>query len=118
MRLALAWMVLSAAAIFSLWCLNGAAFSAWMSGGPPNAYPHGWALRAQGQLAYAGAAAAAGVGLFRIIRGAQTWRRVSTGLLMAALVLAVWPSAHRALLQDKCLDSGGRWNHDGRQCER
>lgn len=115
---ALSWLVLGAGALLSLWLLNGAAFSAWMSGGPPNQYPDGWAMRSQAQLAWSIAVAIGGFAAFRMLREFPTVRRLTLVLLGAAAVLAVLPTVIQFLQIDHCLDSGGRWNYQGLQCER
>lgn len=102
----------------ALFFLNGAMFSAWMSGGPPNPYPEGWALRSQAQLVWALASAAAGVVAFFMVLRHPSIRRWQVLVLVAAVVLAVLPFVTREVLIDQCLDDGGRWNHQGLQCER
>ncbi|MEZ5704453.1 MAG: hypothetical protein R3E56_03390 [Burkholderiaceae bacterium] len=71
------------AAVLSLWLLIGAAFSAWMSGGLPNLYPDGWAMRYQAQLAWSTAVAIGGFAAFRMLREFPTVR----GLTLAFLIL-------------------------------
>lgn len=88
-----------------------------MSGGPPTPFPQGWASRAHAQLAYAGAIALGGIGAFRAIREAPSLSRITILLLVACLLLGVWPSASEFVQIDRCLDSGGRWNYAGLQCE-
>ena len=116
-RSALSWFVLLAAIAFAVLWLNGAAFSAWMSDGPPNPYPHGWALRSQAQLSYACASLVGGAAVFRIIRTFPVFGWLSVGLVVLALGLAVSPSIIRFFEIDRCLDSGGRWSYEGLQCE-
>jgi hypothetical protein len=98
--------------------LNGALFSAWMSGGPPNPYPEGWALRSQAQLIWALSSAVAGAAIFLAVMRHPNIRRWHVGLVVVSLVLAALPFAAKEVLIDKCLDSGGRWNYEGLQCER
>lgn len=117
-RSALSWLVLGMAAVLSLWLLNGAAFSAWMSGGPPNPYPDGWVMRSQAQLAWSTAIALGGIASFRMLREFPTVRRLTLALLGASAVLAVLPTAVEFLEIDRCLDSGGRWSYEGLRCER
>lgn len=118
LRSALAWLLLGTAAIGALYLLNGAAFAAWMSGGPPNPYPQGWAMRAQAQLSWAASVAIGGFAAFRIVRELPAPRRSTVALVIGAVALAVFPSANQFLQVDRCLDSGGRWNYEGLQCER
>jgi hypothetical protein len=114
----LAWLVLGTALLGSLYLLNGAAFSAWMVGGPPNPFPQGWSMRSQTQLSWAVAAAAGGFAGFRAIRDFPALRRSTLALVVVSTVFAILPSANRYLQVDRCLDSGGRWNYEGLQCER
>ncbi len=118
LRSTIAWLVLFVAALGTLYLLNGAAFSAWMSGGPPNPYPQGWAMRSQAQLTWAVAVAVGGFAVFRTLREFPRLRRLTIALLAVSMGLAIFPSANKALQIDRCLDSGGRWNYEGRQCER
>ena len=118
LRSAIAWLVLCLTAFVALYLLNGAAFSAWMSGGPPNPYPEGWAMRSHEQLAWAGAVAIGGFAVFRAIREFPRLRRSTIALLVVSAGLAVFPSANKALQIDRCFDGGGRWNYEGQQCER
>lgn len=117
-RAGAAWLLLLVALGFALLFLNGAAFSAWMSGGSPNPFPQGWAMRSQAQLAYAGAVAFAGFAVFRVIREIPALSRITIALAVVSAVLGVWPSVHQFVQVDRCLDSGGRWNYEGMQCER
>ena len=117
-RSVFAWLALVAALVVSLLFLNGAVFSAWMSGGPPNPYPQGWAMRSLGQLSWAASAAIGGWAVFRILRDAPVLRRATIVLAVLAGALAVFPSTNQFLQIDRCLDSGGRWNYEGLQCER
>ncbi|MBK6853906.1 MAG: hypothetical protein IPG93_20560 [Burkholderiales bacterium] len=117
-RSALSWLVLGAAGLLSLWLLNGAAFSAWMSSGPPNPYPDGWVMRSHAQLAWSIAVAIGGFAAFRMLRELPTVRPLTLALLGAAAVLAALPTVIQFLQIDHCLDSGGRWNYQGLQCER
>jgi hypothetical protein len=112
------WFALCGLGLYALVLLNSAMFSAWMSGGPPNPYPEGWALRAKAQYIWAAASALAAVGVFIVVRrypavGAPTWL-----VLVAAGVLAATPLVTREVLIDQCLDHGGRWNYGRLQCER
>lgn len=117
-RSALSWLVLGMATVLSLWLLNGAAFSAWMSCGPPSPYPDGWIMRSQAQLAWSIAVAIGGFATFRMLREFPTVRRLTLALLGASAILAVLPTAVQFLQIDRCLDNGGRWSYEGLQCER
>jgi hypothetical protein len=112
------WFAMCALALYALVLLNGAFFSAWMSGGPLNPYPDGWALRAKAQSIWALASALGALGLFKVIRrypaaGVRTWL-----VLAVAAILTATPFIAREVLIDQCLDQGGRWNYGGLQCER
>lgn len=113
-----AWFVLCALGTYALLLLNGALFSAWVAGGPPNPYPEGWALRSKAQAIWALATTLAAVGLFRVIRKYPTVGRVTWIVLALSGFLVVYPWAEREIMIDKCLDGGGRWNAGGLQCER
>jgi len=117
LRRLLAWLLLLLFGCAALILLNGALFSAWMSGGPPNPYAEGWALRSQGQLVWALASAFAGAAAFLGVKRHPDIRRWHIGLLLASLVLAALPIVAKEVLIDKCLDGGGRWNYEGLQCE-
>ena len=74
-------------------------------------------MRSLAQLSYAGAIAIGGFAAFRIVREVPTLSRITIGLVVAAVVLAVIPSINHFIKVDRCLDSGGRWNNEGLQCE-
>ncbi|MBV8033550.1 hypothetical protein [Roseateles sp.] len=113
----LAWLVLGTAIAAALLLVNGAAFSAWMSAGPPDPYPQGWALRSLKQLAWAASTALGGYAAFRAIREIPALRRTTLALAVAAVALTIPPCAYEYLQVDRCLDTGGRWNTSGMQCE-
>ena len=118
LRRLLGWAALLSLSSVALLLLNGAAFSAWMSGGPPNPYPQGWALRSQALFCWSlSAALAAAFGFLSIRRypdiGVRVWLTLAAGV-----VLAVTPLVAREIIIDKCLDSGGRWSAASLQCER
>jgi hypothetical protein len=118
LRSTLAWLVLCASVLVALFLLNGAVFSAWMSGGPPNPYPQGWAMRSQAQVTWALAVAVGGFAAFKLIRELPVLRRLTVALAVVSGALGVFPSVNEFLQVDRCLDGGGRWNHEGLQCER
>lgn len=118
LRTAAAWFVLGVALVATLFLLNGASFSAWMSGDPSNPYQHGWVVRSWGQLSWAVAAATGGCAAFRGLREFPSMRGLTVVLAVICVALALLPSANQVLQIDRCLDSGGRWNYDGLQCER
>jgi hypothetical protein len=111
------WFALCALGLYALVLLNGAFFSAWMSGGPPNPYPAGWALRAKAQLIWALAAGTGAFGAFFLVRRYPLVGKLTWVILGISFVLAITPFIGRELLIDRCLDSGGRWSYAGLQCE-
>lgn len=114
----LAWLTLGGLAVLSLLLLNSALFSAWMSYGPPNPFPEGWALRSQMLSIWALAAAAgAGPGFSAIRRFPVLGLRLKL-LLAGVALLSLLPFLLREWRIDQCLDQGDRWNRAGLQCER
>jgi hypothetical protein len=115
-RQTIRWCVLLAFVCLALLYLNSAAYSAWVSGGPPNPYPIGWSRRALGHLFFSAAALFLGVGLFR---GILTFPKVGRGavvLLAIGLFLIAAPYIGRFVLTDRCLDQGGSWSNQTIQC--
>ena len=96
--------------------LNGAFFSAWLSGGPPNPYPLGWERRAIGQLVFSVAAFVLAVGSYKVIVALPNWRRPPVVLVFIGIAIALTPFAGRFLLQDQCLDQGGQWSNRTLEC--
>jgi hypothetical protein len=113
---AASWVMLTGFVLFGLQYLNGAVFSAWMSGGPPNPHPLGWERRAIGQLSLSLASFVLAIGSYRLIVTLPAWRRLPVALVLLGIVLLVTPYIGRFLLQDKCLDSGGQWNNLTLEC--
>lgn len=116
LRSALRWLVLLGFICLALLYLNGAFFSAWVSGGPPNPYPIGWGRRALGQLCFSGAALCLGIGLFGLIRTAPKVGRFSLASLSLGLFLIAAPYIGRFIIADRCLDQGGSWSAQTLQC--
>jgi hypothetical protein len=112
------WCLLIACVSVALLLLNSALFSAWMSGGPPNPHPQGWARRSEALVLFALAAFVAGVALFPVVARFPSIGRISWGLVLVAAALASAPFVARFVLIDSCLDQGGRWNHATLECER
>jgi hypothetical protein len=112
------WVVMLGFLAFGLLYLNGAIFSAWVSGGPPNPYPVGWSRRALGQLSFSVASFLLAVGAFRLVRALPVWRRSAVVLVAVGLALLVAPYIGRFVLQDQCLDSGGSWSNLTLECTR
>jgi hypothetical protein len=97
--------------------LNSAAYSAWVSSGPPTEVPAWWLHRAFAHLCFAGVALAVGAGAFLLLRVPS---RIRAAVLLAAVavVLLLLPSARVFLLEDACLDSGGVLDHATFACSR
>jgi hypothetical protein len=112
------WVVMLGFVVLGLLYLNGAIFSAWVSGGPPNPYPVGWSRRALGQLSFSVASFVLAVGAFRLVRSLPAWRRSAMALVVLGLAFLVAPYAGRFVFQDQCLDSGGRWSNLTLECVR
>ena len=110
------WLVLIAFIVVALLYLNGAIYSAWVSGGPPNPYPTGWSRRATGQLCFALAAVSFGLGLFKGIHTFPGATKKSAALIVLGALLALAPYIGRFALIDGCLDRGGSWNREALQC--
>lgn len=117
-RRVLSWLALASMVAISLLLLNSALFSAWMSGGPPNPYPDGWALRSLAFVVWSVTAAIAAAALFHVIRRESSVGKPLLIVLTVCMALSVTPFLAREVLIDKCLDAGGRWNADGLVCER
>ena len=115
-RQVIRWCVLLGFIYLAYLYLNSAAYSAWVSGGPPNPYPIGWSRRALGHLFFSAAALFLGIGLFR---GILTFPKVGRGaivLLALGLLLIAAPYIGRFVLTDRCLDQGGSWSNQTIQC--
>jgi len=110
------WVALLLFAFLFLAYLNSAVFSAWVAGGPPNPYPHGWSRRALGHLSFAFAALVIGLAFFIGIRQVPKKKKTPLALLVVGLCLVAAPYVGRFILEDKCLDSGGSWSKDAIQC--
>jgi hypothetical protein len=110
------WVVCVGFAVLGLLYLNGAFFSAWVAGGPPTEYPLGWERRALGQLSFSVASFLLAVGSYKIVVALPTWRRVPTMLVVIGLALIVAPYIGRFVLQDQCLDRGGKWSNLTLEC--
>jgi hypothetical protein len=111
------WVLMVGFVVLGLMYLNGAFFSAWVAGGPPNPHPLGWERRALGQLAFSLASFTLAVGSFMLVQALPVWKRSWVILVLAGIVLAVSPYVGRLVLQDKCLDRGGQWSNLTLECE-
>jgi hypothetical protein len=113
---AAAWVVSLGFAFLSLAYFNGAFFSAWVAGGPPNDNPLGWERRALGQLAFSVAALVLSVASYRLVSRLPKFSRSAVAMTLIGVLVALSPYLGRFILQDKCLDNGGRWSNDHLIC--
>ena len=117
-RAVLKWAALLALIGVGLLYLNGAAFSAWMSGGPPNPHPVGWGRRALGQLCFSLSAFVAASGSFVLIGKLPSLSKAGISLLIAAVALAAAPYVGRVVVAASCVDNGGQWSNLTLECEQ
>jgi hypothetical protein len=110
------WVVSLGLIALGLLYLNGAFFSAWMSGGPPSPYPIGWERRALGQLSFSLASFILAVGSYKLVVSLPAWRRLPIALIFAGLAMLLAPYVGRFVLQDQCLDRGGQWSNLTLEC--
>jgi hypothetical protein len=110
------WVVSLGFIVLGLAYLNGAMFSAWMAGGPPNPYPLGWERRAMGQLCFSAASFVLAIGSYKLVASLPIWRRLPFALVIIGIALAIAPYLGRFLLQDMCLDRGGQWSNETLEC--
>ena len=111
-------MVLALSIVGAALYLNGAIFSAWVSGGPPNDYPEAWAHRALLNLCFSIAVLLGGIVAFRVIGSFPKIGVLTAVLGILALTFLAIPYGRAFLDSDRCLDSGGRWNELYYRCER
>jgi hypothetical protein len=112
------WIVLVSAIVVAAFYLNSAAFSAWVSGGPPNDYPEAWAQRALIQLCFSIAVLLGGMVAFRLISSFPKVGRTTFVLGTLALIVVGLPYGREFLDTDRCVDRGGRWNGLSYRCEK
>jgi hypothetical protein len=110
------WVVSVGFVAFGLLYLNGALFSAWMSGGPPSPYPLGWERRTLGQLSFSVASFILAFGSFKLVASLPAWRRLPLAFVVVGFVLLLAPYIGRFVLQDRCLDRGGQWSNFTLEC--
>jgi hypothetical protein len=111
-----AWVLSLGFAVLSVAYLNGAVFSAWVAGGSPNDNPLGWERRALGQLTLSVASMILSIGSYRLVSRLPEWSRSAIVILLLGVLVAMSPYFGRFVLQDKCLDNGGRWSNDQLVC--
>lgn len=114
------WLFLICFLAWGLVCLNSAAFSAWVSGGPPTDYPRAWAQRALVHLGYGISSIATGCFLFVALRPGYNFRKSTMKWLWLILVGVSlgYPKVREFMLIDKCLDAGGRWDKTHFECTK
>jgi hypothetical protein len=115
-RNVVAWLVLGVGIVVAALYLNSAAYSAWVAGGPPNAYPESWAQRALVHLCAAGAFVCGAVAVFRGVRSFPRIGALTISLGLVALLLLGVGEVREFFLVDSCLDRGGSWNHEEFKC--
>ena len=98
----LSWILLTAGIVWGLVQLNGAAFSAWVAGGPPSSNPEGWLFVAGNRLVWAAASFLAGVGLFVLLRRNRAASRYAVVALVAAVLLTLFPYFREFIASDAC----------------
>jgi hypothetical protein len=96
--------------------LNGALFSLWVAGGPPNPHPLGWERRALGQLSFSVASFMLAFGSFKLVVESPALRGKTIAIVLVGLALAAAPYIGRFVLQDQCLDQGGQWSNFTLEC--
>jgi hypothetical protein len=111
-----AWVVCLGFAFLCLAYLNGAFFSAWVASGPPNDNPLGWQRRSLGQLAFSLAALLLSVGSYKLASRLPKWSYSALVTLLLGICVALSPYIGRFILQDSCLDQGGKWSSDQLIC--
>lgn len=104
-------------ALFLLY-FNHAIYCTWTAGGPPTLDPASWPHQAQASLAYALAAILGGIALYKGIGELPRIRKTTWILLAVCLSLIALPFIQRLILQDECLDSGGKWLGAIVECQR
>lgn len=108
---AASWVLCLGFVGFGLLYLNGALFSAWVAGGPPNPNPLGWERRALGQLSFSLASFILAIGSFKLVTALPAWHRIPVALVLIGIGFAFAPYVGRLVLQDQCLDNGGKWSN-------
>ena len=118
LRIISRWIILCGAIVTAALYLNSAAFSAWVSGGPPTPYPEAWGQRALLHLCLSGVFLFGGIFIFRIIKTFPSFRRFTIVLIIVSVLLLCIPYIRAFIKSDACLDSGGRWNSLEFKCEK
>jgi hypothetical protein len=113
------WVVGIGAIYIGLIYLNSFAANIWAAGGPPTDIPQYFLWRAWVALGASVAAFSVSAASFMAIRSAPTRRQLrnATILGLVALVAFGTPYIVRLIMQDDCLDEGGRWSVESQACE-
>ncbi len=112
------WVLLILFTIVGLLYLNGAAYSSWVSWGPPNDYPNAWEQNALVQLGYSITLLSTGILFFKALKKKFEFKLskyVYFWLVIVVLSLS-YPQVREFLLIDNCLDSGGKWSVEYFEC--
>ena len=118
MKIVARWVLLITFVGLGLLYLNSAAASAWVSGGPPNEYPHAWAQRSLIHFCYSVALIASGIMAFVALGKSFSFSasKMEYVWLIILLVSLAYPHLREFALVDKCLDSGGAWDKPHFEC--
>lgn len=115
LRIILPIIFLAIAAIY----LNSAAYSAWVSGGPPNEYPEAWAYRAMRHFYYGLGFIAIALTIFLALKAnaPRIKLKCAIGFIIGIVLFSV-PHLKKFIEIDSCLDHGGKWNYSNHRCEK
>ena len=112
------WLFLILFTVAGLLYLNSAAYSSWVSWGPPNEYPKSWEHNSIVLLGYSIVLISTGVVVFKSLREGNKFKITKYIIFWLALIIIsiAYPEAREFLLIDKCLDSGGVWSVEYFDC--
>lgn len=118
LRSLIRWLTLAGCVVMGLIYLNGAAFSFWLAGGPPNDFPEAWVQRGIWRLCLAVSMFLIGFAFFLAVPKLPKVSKAAAVLLGMAAVILIIPTAREFLVSDTCLDNGGSWNKAEFKCKR
>lgn len=118
LRSVIRWVILASCIVMGLLYLNGAAFSFWVAGGPPNDFPESLVQRGIWRICLAFALFFIGSAVFVAVPKLPKLSKVAVLFLGAAAVLLIVPTVREFLAADGCLDSGGSWSKAEFKCQR
>ena len=99
--------------------LNSAAYSAWVSGGPPNEHPDAWAYRSFKHFFYGIGFVIFAATIFISLKPSIKGRKLRWGVgLFLMLFMFATPHFKKHLEIDSCLDQGEKWNEAYHRCEK